>query len=353
MNNLGNKDACSCKNQNIKRMRNKENSIILSVSVAVILLLAFSSPVITDRLTKYLTTTIRVDADLLLVEGWLPEKAILNAAAEFREHGYRQIVTTGISSSEPYLNMHSNGSLIFRTHKWFGNYQDEGIHTIAVGARCDQAGEETAHFLVLINDQPAAEFRSKKESSYFAVRWTGKLGNIDSVTIKFDNDRLDASGDINLYIKCLKVDERINIPYLNNSVYDITTSDGHMRIENDINSRAESARRRLILTGINPSVITAVPAGKKYVNRTLSSALAFKNWATATGSEIKGINIISEGPHSRRTWTTYNKILREKYPVGILPEPYKPENKSRLHSALRTFREAAGLIYYRIILIFY
>ena len=51
---------------------------------------------------------------------------------------------------------------------------------------------------------------------------------------------MDESGDRNLYVKGISIDNGlVMIPYLNNSVYDISTSDGHVRMVNNFNSGAE------------------------------------------------------------------------------------------------------------------
>lgn len=43
----------------------------------------------------FLAPTAPTDAEILVVEGWLPDKAIEQAANEFRSHKYRLLVTTG------------------------------------------------------------------------------------------------------------------------------------------------------------------------------------------------------------------------------------------------------------------
>jgi hypothetical protein len=195
-------------------------------------------------------------------------------------------------------------------------------------------------------------FAGKRQKSY-SVNWQGRLKDIDSISVQFDNDSIGEDKDRNLYIKSICVDDRITIPYLNNSVYDIITSSGHMRIKNNINSVAEIARVKLMEAGIDSSFITAVPANRVKINRTLTSALAFRDWLDKTEIGIKGINIISLGPHSRRTWLTYNKVLRKKYDIGIIAAPNMTFELSQLKKGIRTLREAAGLLYYLIILASY
>jgi hypothetical protein len=105
--------------------------------------------------------------------------------------------------------------------------------------------------------------------------------------------------------------------------------------------------------GIDSSLLIAIPGNKVKINRTLSSALAFRDWLKSTNIDIKGINIISMGTHTRRTWMTYNKILNEKYVIGIISLPDNIHNYSRLSKVLKTIRETLGIIYYWFILLPY
>jgi hypothetical protein len=62
---------------------------------------------------------------------------------------------------------------------------------------------------------------------------------------------------------------------------------------------------------------------------------------------------VTLGPHARRTWMTYNKILNEKYSIGIISVPDSDKPISDKRKALNTLRETLGIIYYWFILIPY
>lgn len=66
---------------------------------------------------------------------------------------------------------------------------------------------------------------------------------------------------------------------------------------------------------MDSSLITAVSGDKVRIKRTLTSALAFRDWLKTADINIKGIKIISLGTHARRTWMTYNRVLNEKYKI--------------------------------------
>jgi hypothetical protein len=128
--------------------------------------------------------------------------------------------------------------------------------------------------------------------------------------------------------------------------------DGKNRLINTFNSNAEFTRNELIRMGVDSSSIIAVPGEKTYINRTLKSALAFRDWLKESKCMVRGINIISFGPHARRKWMIYSKILGKDYNVGII---YFPDinNHDFLKNILKELREFFGMVYYRIILICY
>jgi hypothetical protein len=305
-----------------------------------------------NSLSDHLSKTSRVDANILLVEGWLPPYAIEMAYKEFRNSGYNSIITTGISLPEYYM-MAYYGYLIFYPKGKISGDNNMQVHTIDVDGYGEFGGENPSSFNVFINDSLAAYFKAEKRKHKFEVRWTGKLTAIDSVMVQFVNDGAGDSGNRNLYIKGIIIDKRISIPYQNYSEYDIAKLDGKRRIINNFNSYAQLARRRLLTLGIDSSMVTAVPGKNVKINRTLTSALAFRDWLKTENIDVKGINIATIGTHAGRTWMTYNKILDKKYNIGIISLPDYKDRRSKKHKVLKTLRETIGIIYYWIILIPY
>jgi hypothetical protein len=214
-------------------------------------------------------------------------------------------------------------------------------------------GEYSAHFNLFVNHSLIADFLADKHKRRYSATWKGSLSEIDSIMVQFTNDKVDEYGDINLFIKEVLIDHNIIIPYLNNSEFYNSNLDGNSRIVNNFNSVAELARNWLLSKGIDSSSIIAVPGERVIINRTLTSALAFRAWLRTTNIDIKGINIISLGTHARRTWMTFNKILDEKYDIGIISIPEPIYRHSRERKVFKTIRETLGIIYYWFILIPY
>jgi len=320
--------------------------LFLFISVAIFIPVIYS---LSDRLSK----TARVDANILLVEGWLPSYAIKMAYEEFQKHDYEYIVTTGLKHKRKYLMMAENGYLIFYTKDKFAIGNKTDSHLIEIDSYSELEEENSSHFNVWINDSMIADFYADRIKKKYSINWKGYLSDIDSVMVQFTNDDIGAFGDRNLYIKSIIVDNRIEIPYLLNSVYDIDKLDKERRSSNNMVSNTERTKNELISLGIDPNLIIAIPGNRAGINRTLASALAFRNWLKTNNLEIEGINIISLGAHGRRTWTTFNKVLDKSFKIGIISLPDYENQNSRKGTILKTLRETIGLIYYWIILIPY
>jgi hypothetical protein len=307
--------------------------------------------IITFNITQsFLCKTQKVDANILVVEGWLPQSALPLVRKEFLENNYTHIITTGIKSSDlDYCPITSNGYLIFYPHLKSAINNDTGHHIIEVTAHSTMSGKYCAHFNFFVNNLILADFSADKEVRKYRINWEGSLKDIDSVMIQFDNDYLDKYGDRNLFVKEIIIDHKMIIPYQFNSELDFGLLDGKERIVNNFDSKAELWRNELIAYGIDPKDVTAVPAKKVFINRTLTSALAFRSWLKLTNIKVKGINIISLGVHSRRTWNIYKKVLGKSIEVGIISLPENGNHIGGRPKILAILYEVIGIIYYQII----
>lgn len=306
-----------------------------------------------NYLSGYLSKSEQVNADILLVEGWLPDYAVELAYKEFiSKKTYDRIVTTGLPVSE-YFNVSMNGYLIFYTKNVITMNNEKSVHLIEIDAFSELDGEYASRFNVYVNDSLTGNFMARKRRDKYSIKWTGNLTKIDSVMIQFINDGYGDYGDKNLFVKEITIDKQYNILYQKNSVYDIDELDGIRKISNNITSNAEIARNRLLSLGIDSSLILAIPGERVKINRTLTSALAFRDWLNKTDYKVNGINIVSMGTHSRRTWMTFRKVLNEKVDVGIISLPDYRSSHSGKNKNIKTMREALGIMYYWLILLPY
>ncbi|MCE5348141.1 MAG: hypothetical protein LLG13_17900 [Bacteroidales bacterium] len=334
------------------RNRSKKTTFILpAVSIVLSCILAVS---VIDTLSAPLPRKTTPNANILLLEGWLDQKAIEMAYNEFINHGYYQIITTGIDIiPHEYCSLPSNGYLIFYPQREKLSDSNVSVHQIEVDCYSKSGGENSSRFNVFVNDSLLSDFTADKKKKKYMVNWKGKLTDIDSVTVQFFNDGIGEHYDRNLYVKEVIIDHRIIVPYKDHSEYDISNLDGKNRLVFNFNSFAELGRNRLISLGIDSSLVTAIPGKRVKLSRTLSSALAFRDWLKTSDIDVKGINIVTSETHARRTMMTYSKILDKKYNIGLIVLPDNRARDSKIYRVFKTIRESIGIVYYCIILLPY
>jgi hypothetical protein len=293
-----------------------------------------------------------VDANILVIEGWLPEKAIDLAYSEIHDPVYHLIVPAGIKSSElDFCMVAMNGYLIFYPGTDLNRNNKSNQHKIEVMAHSKMGGKYDAHFNLYVNDSLVSDFSADEKPGKYGITWNGSLEEIDSISVQFTNDYVDEGGDRNLYIREVIFDDEIIVPYQFNSIFDIGQPGGHDRIVNNYTSHPEIIRNKLIADGIDSSRITAVTGKKTIINRTLTGALAFRDWLKESGYQADGVNVLTMGIHARRTWLTYKKVLGKSCRVGIIALSDTSGTTREKTGFLGTLAEALDLIYYRIILI--
>lgn len=324
----------------------KPAKLLTALLIFLILIIVLARP-LTIRIAEYLSKTEKADANLLVIEGWLPFDDLKAAADEFLSGEYEYILTTGLKATTRYYNVNTDGYLIF----YIGSALTEPVTEVAVKASSELEGENSAHFNLWVNDTIIRDFTADKKRRVYSSPWNGDA--VDSVMIEFDNDRMGRFGDRNLFVKEVILNGKTSIPFLNNSVYDISALDNRNRIINNMNSNSELTAKRLLSMGIDSSKVIAVPGNNVRVNRTLTSALALRDWLKTSGISVKGINIVSNGTHSRRTWLTFKRVLDNSVNVGVIALPDTRNTGVDGVGYVKTLRETIAYIYYMLILTVY
>ena len=224
----------------MQKKRSKTVTIILVIIFPLFFGLVLSRPAF-QYLTDYLSKSERINANILLIEGWLPQEDIELTYYEFQKNGYEHIITTGLKNPEYYI-VPMNGYLIFSHKNKFAGVNEVARHFIEVDAYSELEGENCAHFNLFINDSLVADFFVDKKKRKYGITWEGTLPDIDSILVQFDNDGVGDYGDRNLFVKEVIIDRKITVPYQNNSEYDISALDGKRRIINNFDSYAELAK---------------------------------------------------------------------------------------------------------------
>ena len=80
--------------------------------------------------------------------------------------------------------------------------------------------------------------------------------------------------------------------------------------------------------GLDPALMTEIPGPPVLRDRTYASAGAVRDWLTANGQGGAPFDILTQGPHARRTYDLYRLALGPDWVFGVIalsPPDYDPE----------------------------
>ncbi len=101
---------------------------------------------------------------------------------------------------------------------------------------------------------------------------------------------------------------------------------------------AEIAAHQFVVAGVADDRVTAVPRGSVTRNRTYSSALALRFRLVADGLDGYRLDVLSSGPHARRSWLLYQAALRDIADVGVKSLPPTSYDSNRWWMTSSGFR---------------
>ncbi len=105
---------------------------------------------------------------------------------------------------------------------------------------------------------------------------------------------------------------------------------------------AELAAERLVMLGLPGDLVQAVPCAEVRKDRTYSSALAVKNWCATNHLRLDSLNLVTLGPHARRSWLLYREAFGEDVKIGVITLRNKNYDPSRWWCSSEGFREVTG-----------
>jgi hypothetical protein len=83
-------------------------------------------------------------------------------------------------------------------------------------------------------------------------------------------------------------------------------------------SEAEQAAASLIKLGLHPDSIAVAIMPETHNDRTYTTALYANKYLLSHGYKPQAINVLSVGPHCRRSWLMYRKAFGKDWQVGII-----------------------------------
>lgn len=80
---------------------------------------------------------------------------------------------------------------------------------------------------------------------------------------------------------------------------------------------ADLGRATLLALGMSTNLVQPVPGPRVKQDRTYASALAFRKWVDEHGIQLTRVNVLTVGPHARRSRLLFQKSLGD-VPIGVI-----------------------------------
>jgi len=255
-------------------------------------------------------------AQILLVEGWVSDRTLRQAAAEFASGEYESIVIGSIHLPDEFM-LHSPGYLVFALDS--SRQLPPLLDKLQVMACSSPAGGSYAMMHIYVNGQKVGQQMTGAElrSHIFPVKLA--TDTIRSIAVHYQDDHYDwaRKEDRNLYVHSIILDD-VQISSRAPSVYyDRGRLDGE-KIEEVYVSRAGSSAEFLVEQGVAAGRIQTIDAPREQINKTYTTALAVSEWLKKTEKTRLRINLITESSHARRSWMLYRKAFTDETQLGII-----------------------------------
>ncbi|WKN42468.1 carbohydrate-binding domain-containing protein [Tunicatimonas pelagia] len=290
-----------------------------------------------EELFCFLALTERVEAPVLVIEGWVSEEALQQAVEEVKSGSYRQIFVTSIAHDSAF-RMYSQGGLCFYLSR-IESAQQQSFQEIQISAYGKAAIGIQAHAKVMLDTVQVGEFTATNKLHWHTVTLSQPT-QADSITIVYDNNRRVGNEDRDLFVYAIRLDS-VMIPARHPAVrYDRDKLDGNYVFRTDYESIGAEAAEFLVAQGVDSAKLVTLAAPPVTVERTYASALTVKK-NLPKGTEA--IVLFSESTHARRSRLVYQRMFGSTVHVGVIaarsndkkPEDWWRERGSRNYVLLQ------------------
>jgi uncharacterized SAM-binding protein YcdF (DUF218 family) len=117
-------------------------------------------------------------------------------------------------------------------------------------------------------------------------------------------------------------------------------------------THASVARSRLLRAGVPQDKVHMVPAKHLGRDRSYTSALTLREWARTNGVTLTSFNVVTMGPHARRSRLLYRKAFGDHVKIGVISledQQYDSRHWWRYSEGIRNvISESAAYLYVRV-----
>jgi hypothetical protein len=105
---------------------------------------------------------------------------------------------------------------------------------------------------------------------------------------------------------------------------------------------AELGAATLVKLGLSTNEVGSVPAPFVKQDRTYTSAVALNRWMKDHGATVTNVNVITVGPHARRTRLLFHKAFGKAVTVGIIATGPGDFDQTKWWRSSQGFRAVTG-----------
>jgi len=105
---------------------------------------------------------------------------------------------------------------------------------------------------------------------------------------------------------------------------------------------AELAAERLVMLGLDANLVQAVPCAEERKDRTYNSALAVKNWCATNHVRLDSLNLVTLGPHARRSRMLFREAFGDDVKIGVITLTGSNYDPSRWWCSSDGFRDVTS-----------
>jgi len=302
--------------------------------------------------SKILTRNEKIEANVLVVEGWIYEHAFNKAIIEFKEGEYKCLIVTGDKLIDDRI-LYVNSFLVYHPDDLINQTNNNDSTVLELVIQSSLGGQDSARFAIWLNDRIIDDFYTTQWDGQYVIHLDQKVNEIDSLMIQFKNDKVDESGDRNLLVKDVSVNG-VQLNHHNSCIFrDEGRPFGKNRRNITTDTYAGLAAHYFIQKGIPSDQVIPVPNYRSHLRRTYGNAKALREWFknAEIKPDIQGINVVTMDYHSYRTWKTYKKLLRNVSNVGIIScnDASLSNNEELLKN--KKIKESLALVYYWVLIL--
>jgi hypothetical protein len=300
---------------------------------------------------NWLSEQSPVDAEILVVEGWVSGDALDAAEKEFSEGNYSYLITTGGPLGEVY-NLSQNGFVRFDLSSAGIDWDSDDTVLVSLYAFGEPALGEYARYTIIHKDDTIGQGYTEAEMKGYVYPYSFGSSRPDVIRVVFDNDFHANREDRNLHIWKLNVGD-LSFPVRSKSNSAVRRQSGKEIIRPLYHeSLAEETAWSLSEKGIDSSMIIPLSVPPVRIFRTFSDAVAVSEWLKRSGETFRGVNIFTEGNHARRSLALYRYALPDSIDVGVVGVErssfYSSDRMDFSFGRLNTLRQLGAYIYTKV-----